>query len=301
MGITTGIEYCDSTLNLQMGCNGCELWQPKKGEHAKRCYAGRMTEWQERERRNAKKPQLLHIWPAKFESPELFVDRLDAAEKWPDLTGKRRPEKPWLNGLPRIVFLNDMGDTFTESLPLFWLAPSLARMARLPFIFLLLTKRTNRMRLFSEAHPFPDNFWLLASVTSAATADRIGNLAHVQGGSLRGISYEPALGPVDFRPYFGLAARPEWIIAGGESGNGAIAPSPQWFRAVRDHCGAAGVPYFFKQWGNLGQQPGPVTAKHRALEKIHGTAGRLLDGEQWSQLPSTYTAPPSQELLFEIS
>ena len=42
-----------------------------------------------------------------------------------------------------------------------------------------------------------------------------------------------------------------WVIVGGESGKGpGIRPMhPAWVRSVRDQCAAAGVPFFFKQWG----------------------------------------------------
>lgn len=40
-----------------------------------------------------------------------------------------------------------------------------------------------------------------------------------------------------------------WVIAGGESGHHARPMHPQWVRNVRDLCDAAGVPFFFKQWG----------------------------------------------------
>jgi protein gp37 len=41
----------------------------------------------------------------------------------------------------------------------------------------------------------------------------------------------------------------DWVIAGGESGPRARPAHPDWFRALRDRCVAAGVPFFFKQWG----------------------------------------------------
>jgi hypothetical protein len=41
----------------------------------------------------------------------------------------------------------------------------------------------------------------------------------------------------------------DWIIAGGESGPKARPSHPDWFRSLRDQCQAAGVPFFFKQWG----------------------------------------------------
>jgi protein gp37 len=41
----------------------------------------------------------------------------------------------------------------------------------------------------------------------------------------------------------------DWVIVGGESGREARAMHPAWARSLRDQCAAAGVRYFFKQWG----------------------------------------------------
>jgi protein gp37 len=66
---------------------------------------------------------------------------------------------------------------------------------------------------------------------------------------------------------------------------------PDWARSIRDQCVAARVPFFFKQWGEFGWQQryldgtpglGPVFAPIRVGKK---DAGRLLDGQQWSQMP----------------
>lgn len=43
--------------------------------------------------------------------------------------------------------------------------------------------------------------------------------------------------------------RIDWVIAGGESGPRARPMHPDWARGLRDQCDAAGVPFFFKQWG----------------------------------------------------
>src|SRR5206468_11597839 len=36
MSIKTKIQWCDSTVNPTMGCDGCEIWGPQR----KTCYAG---------------------------------------------------------------------------------------------------------------------------------------------------------------------------------------------------------------------------------------------------------------------
>lgn len=47
----------------------------------------------------------------------------------------------------------------------------------------------------------------------------------------------------------GDTSRLDWVVAGGESGPGARPMHPDWARSLRDQCDAAGVSFFFKQWG----------------------------------------------------
>jgi len=262
MAIKTEIEWCDSTLNLQMGCDGCELWNPKAG--VKRCYAGRLTE-----RWGGKKG-----WPVTFEQPAVFPERLQEALRWPDLTGTDRPDKPWLNGYPRVIFLNDMGDTFTASLPLMWLTEFLPGMIDSPHVYIILTKRPARMVEFWRRYTWiPNNFWLLTSVTGPENIGRIENIWRIRellrlralGARVLGVSYEPAWGPVDFRPWLPVAGSPlaqggvewpylSWLIAGGESGAGAKPSHPDWFRAARDACQTAGTAFFMKQITDRGRK-----------------------------------------------
>src|SRR5690606_16570207 len=43
----------------------------------------------------------------------------------------------------------------------------------------------------------------------------------------------------------------DWVVVGGESGHDARPMHPDWARALRDQCAAAGVPFLFKQWGEF--------------------------------------------------
>ncbi|MDB5056147.1 MAG: Phage protein Gp37/Gp68 [Bacilli bacterium] len=104
----------------------------------------------------------------------------------------------------------------------------------------------------------------------------------------------------------------DWVIVGGESGHGARPMHPEWARSLRDQCQAAGVSYFFKQWGELVPAGMPhVDNDYRGLRKnerwlnydgghgFHGDrvyrmsrvgkakAGRLLDGREWNEIPVT--------------
>ena len=74
---------------------------------------------------------------------------------------------------------------------------------------------------------------------------------------------------------------------------------PDWARAVRDQCAAAGVPFFFKQWGShlpVDSAPGkeikdivdPDPDRQYFAKVGKKAAGRLLDGREHNDLP----APP---------
>ena len=116
--------------------------------------------------------------------------------------------------------------------------------------------------------------------------------------ALTGEAYAYPPGYIDGLP------RLDWIICGGESGPGARPMHPDWARSVRDQCAAAGVAYFFKQWGEWGPdclcggkqphmmvprpQPGPLGGMFRCGKKA---AGRLLDGREHNEFPRSPLAP----------
>lgn len=122
--------------------------------------------------------------------------------------------------------------------------------------------------------PLP-NVWLGVSVEDQRRAnDRIPDLLAIPA-AVRWISAEPLLGAIDlvnitggtatssrlavnaltgsiYRPDKGARApgpRLDWVVAGGESGPGARPMHPDWARQLRNQCAGAGVPFFFKQWG----------------------------------------------------
>ena len=265
MGIKTGIGWCDSTVNELVGCDGCELHQ--KGKKESHCYANGLV------RRYAGLPG----WPISFDSPELMRGRLAKAIKWPDLTGTERPDKPWLNGYPRIIFPCDLSDPFTESVdPEGWLTEQLPAMAASPHIYILLTKRGRRMLEYWRRHSIPRNVWPGVSVTGPETVKRVEYLLAVPGASVRLVSAGPLLGPVDLAPYLryeqcggGHVTRNtqlDWVICEGESGPNSRAMDPLWAQWLRDQCVAAHVPFFFKQWGGVER-------------------GRWLDDVIWSEMP----------------
>lgn len=165
--------------------------------------------------------------------------------------------------------------------------------------------------IFNPARwPLP-NVWLGVSLEDQPRADERPRQLLRTPAALRFLSVEPLLGPVDVYQYLGGARNPigpayggrgiDWVIVGGESGPGARPMHPDWARSIRDQCVAAGVPFFFKQWGEwhplsrtdgVHELPfGKYLTELRDGKPAFGflrkgkSAGALLDGCEWKQMP----------------
>ena len=161
-----------------------------------------------------------------------------------------------------------------------------------------------------ELWPLP-NLWAGVSVEDQPRSARIAELLQTPA-VLRWVAFEPLLGlvrpdavPVDHgyvdvlsgerylldgrgrRSAVGGKAWPalDWVLAGGETGAGARASDPEWLRELRDQCAAAGVPFWFKQWGEWA--PAPQDGFGRRMVRFGRRAsGRLIDGRCWNELPT---------------
>ena len=304
MGAKSKIEWTDATWNpirarsRETGKVGWHCSHVTPGcEH---CYSETM---------NRRLGTGLAFKPGHLKDVELFLDEKMLVDplRW------RKPRK---------VFPCSTTDLFADFVPDRWIDRMFAVMALTPqHTFIVLTKRPERMRDYVsedyggreiserlaqfyisdppvagrwpltveravEAAHWPiRNLILGVSVENQATADERIPLLLETPAALRLVSYEPALGPVDFRRPLSLmwhASTPfykstgelgstsggwapaynihdpaqtpipphiDWIIVGGESGRGARPMHPDWARDVRDQCAAAGVAFFFKQWG----------------------------------------------------
>lgn len=220
---------------------------------------------------------------------------------------------------PARIFWGDMTDLFQASVPDEFLDRCFAVAALTPHLtHMFLTKRPERMfayltgsdtcssivdaafeiqkdRRLKWEWPLP-NMWLGTSVESAKEKHRIDTLREVPA-ALRFLSLESLLGDLGELNLDGIG----WVIVGGESGAGARPMHPGWARSLRDQCKAAGVPFFFKQWGEWAPGRPIVTLDRRAagegiemddvrdevLDRV-GTkaAGCLLDGVEHHEFPA---------------
>lgn len=104
----------------------------------------------------------------------------------------------------------------------------------------------------------------------------------------RFVSFEPLL----YEPGQANLAGISWAIAGGESGPGARPMETAWARSLRDQCAAAGVAFFFKQWGEWGPtyfqaacNDGAIDGDGAMARVGKKAAGALLDGVEHKEFP----------------
>lgn len=370
MGLTTGIDWCDSTWGVLRGCSPVS-------DGCKHCYAANMAH----RFGNPGHPFVgLTKTSGQFNGNVQFFEKhlLDPL-KWGPMPYSTDNE---LNiTRPRRIFVDSMSDLFHENVTDKIRDRIFAVMALCPqHTFQVLTKRPERMlKYFTEKHRNPQgwpeenydvqtcirlsfggllggrklpngrpdvvnffksgradrygeadarvfsqwplpNVWLGVSVENQAAADERIPLLLQTPAAKRFVSCEPLLGMVDLgklilpEPSFfsaqecsvdALSVRIDdrlglnWVICGGESGPGARPMHPDWARMLRDQCQEAGVPFFFKSWGEWAPRhdlecnlPGikgklwynidPDTSMCRVGKKA---AGSLLDGVEYKQFP----------------
>ena len=139
-------------------------------------------------------------------------------------------------------------------------------------IWMLLTKRPeniDRMLPVWWLNPAykdqkPDNIWMGITAENQDELEERWPVLMITGMSWGinklFISSEPLLGPLyledkledmwegeDF-----IVRKIDWVIVGGETGNNARPMNPSWVRSIQKQCKEAGVPFFFKGWGEWG-------------------------------------------------
>lgn len=280
MGEKTGIEWCNSTWPIVQGCDpvsqGCVncyavpllhrlAWNPNPTISAP---LKGLVEWYEPRGGNG-----FLRFTGKL---ALREDRLDWPLKW---------KTPRMIFVPSHgdLFHKDVPDSFIDKV-----FGTIERADWHTYQILTKRSRRQRdyvNRRYAD-RAAPAHIWFMVSAEDQANAnDRIPDLLMTKA-AVRGASLEPLLGPIDLnRIAFGSGdprhkrdaltgqarmyatgadgnpdmtiltqlenpmSQLDWIIVGGESGNGARPMHPDWARSLRDQCEATGVAFFFKQRG----------------------------------------------------
>lgn len=252
----TPIEWTDATWNVITGCSivspGCT-----------NCYAMKLAGTRLRNHNS-----------------RVGLTRDSAAG--PVWTGEVRFNEEWLRQplqwkRARQIFVVAHGDLFHDSVPTAWLDRIFAVMAlSKQHTFQVLTKRPERAWSYLSGLKIPHvrerieaaarelgytfrfegqllldfplrNVLVGGSVEDQRYADQRRAPMHSISdmGWTTWVSYEPALGPVDWTGWDFL----KWMVSGGESGQDARPTHPDWHYAARDYCAQHGIAYHFKQWG----------------------------------------------------
>lgn len=310
MSRESGIEWTDATWNPVVGCTrvsaGCE-----------NCYAERMAA------RLAGRASARDYHGTVKSTPR--------GPRWTGLVRliESRLTEPLRWRKPKRIFVNSMSDLFHDSVSDEHAAAIFGVMALAPWhTFQVLTKRAQRMSRFasssgvaasvfwaadrlacdhdlSEDHPSAPylargsaqalwplpNVHLGVSVEDQETADQ--RLEHLTAtpASVRFVSAEPLLGPIDFMGPYKAGWLPEitpdtadsdcrsgidWIVVGGESGPRARPCDVEWIRSIVEQCAAARVACFVKQ---LGEHSVCGTLEHRSRITFHSRHGS--DPKEW--------------------
>jgi protein gp37 len=235
----SAIEWTDATWNPVRGCT-------KISPGCKRCYAETFAErWRGIPGHSYEQGFDLRLVPEKLVEP-----------------------LQWSRS--RLVFVNSMSDLFHDGVPDAYVRAVFEVMSLADWhVYQLLTKRADRLRAITRRLPASlvarDHVWLGVSVENRKYGlPRIDALRRAQA-SVRFLSVEPLLEDLGRMNLAGI----DWVIVGGESGPGARPMKKEWVLSVRDQCAAAGVPFFFKQWGGVRKK----------------VAGRELDGRTYDDIP----------------
>ncbi len=235
MGTNSSIEWTESTWNPVTGCT-------KISPGCQHCYAERMT----RRLKAMGQPNYRNGFRV-----ATHAGALDLPLRWKQ---------------PQTVFVNSMSDLFHEEVPAEFILRVFEVMNRARHHrYQVLTKRAERLAELAPRLPWAPHIWMGVTVESRQYAYRIDRLrgtdAHVKF-----LSLEPLLSAMPDLDLGGI----DWVIVGGESGPGARPMDPAWATDLRDQCLAAGVAFFFKQWGGVNKKK----------------AGRMLDGRIWNEMPA---------------
>lgn len=300
----TKIEWSDETWPIVTGCTPCSIG-------CANCYAARMAATRLKHHPRYEGLATIENGKARWTGEvRLNHDVLEQPLRW------RKPRR---------IFVASMGDLFHRDVDEDFLIDIFVRMGEAPqHTFQILTKRPVRMYEFISKSTWGmsplSNVWLGANIENQATADERTLWLLQTPAAVRFVSVEPMLGAVYLKPWLSkpfiqIATEDEkwnrqldWVICGGESGPGARPMHPDWARSLRDQCQAAGVPFFFKQWGahlgvdymgntsiwtradglsgQVGKRPEiDFGDGHGAVRIGKKAAGHLLDGRTWDEMP----------------
>lgn len=236
------IEWTETTWNPITGCT-------KISDGCKNCYAETMT----------KRLQAMGLDKYKngFDKITLHEDYLNEPLK---LTN------------PTMIFVCSMSDLFHEEVPYSFIDRVFDVIKQTPqHTYQILTKRAINMYKYFHDRTIPKNVWLGVTVENKKARDRIQYLKQLNA-IVKFISCEPLLEDIGSLLLIGI----DWVIVGGESGHNARKMNKEWVLNIKEQCELYHVPFFFKQWGEYGED---------GVKRNKYKNGKLLNGKKYLEKP----------------
>ncbi|RYE51423.1 MAG: phage Gp37/Gp68 family protein [Sphingobacteriales bacterium] len=164
----------------------------------------------------------------------------------------------------KIVFVNTMSDLFHKDVPLDFIKKVFRVMNATEHVYQVLTKRADVLLKYNKELQWGHNIWMGVSVENEKVMHRI-DLLRQTAARVKFLSCEPLIGPL---PNMNLEDI-DWVIVGGESGRKPRPMEVDWVLDIQQQCEAAGVKFFFKQWGGTNKKK----------------TGRELNGRTYNDMP----------------
>lgn len=247
---TTGIAWTDATWNPLQGCR-------KISAGCQHCYAATLLAT----RLKGRYPGIADKRPdgRKGSSPYDFTGKVTLlVDALAEPINRKKPAR---------YFVNSLSDLFFDAVPDWFIDQVFDVMERASWhTFQVLTKRPERMadytvKRYADRKPAA-NIWLGATVENQTEHNR--RMPHLKRvvAATKWLSCEPLLGQITLD-----LADVSWVIVGGESDSGRKMEKA-WATNVRAQCRKAKVPFFFKQWGDFGEdgKPNRKPAKPETLD-----------------------------------
>lgn len=227
-----------------------------------------------------------------FEQPKLFDGRMARAAAWGPPSNEEECSKPWLTGMRRLIFISDMGDALSTSVPFEHLEREIIQAVcseqGQQHIWQWLTKRPGRMAKFAEwleqrGQQWPENLVAMTTVTAKEFTSRVSALRDVPA-KFKGLSLEPLWTAVDLDLH-GI----DWVVVGGQSGAYSQPFDLSWATAIRDQCSRQGVAFFLKQ---LGRNPWSGGKEVKLADPHGGDWSEWPEELRLREMPDAWGQPP---------
>lgn len=305
----SNIEWTNKTWNPTTGCTHYSS-SKNGGNECLNCYAETLTK------------------RLKAMGQERYKMGFDVVVEHEDVLNE-----PYTWKKPSAVFVNSMSDLFHRDISDDFIRKVFKVMNDTPqHQYQILTKRHTRFEKLPDDLIWSDNIWMGVSCGTQYSTRRIPALVQSKA-KHKFLSIEPFIQEIDEIDLTGI----DWVIVGAESGNTSylrekdengddkyeiinekvvfinkldengnkiiektIRPmKKEWVDKIKNKCLEKNVPFFFKQWGKLKNNPNPNDPTTNKEHRYYAKGGCMLDGKLYQANPTVESDLTTTIKVFE--